>query len=1185
VAGIHRARRRRPNPILGALWAAALVVSAAQAAGPATGAGAHEPLRWRTFSTLDGLAESWIGDVTIGPSGRLYITHGDVAAMSVYDGYAFSRLPSPGSNLTVREARDGQLWALLQSPEDARINIGVQRFDGMRWIPYPLPGVRPLPRGRRDFLVLTPGRLALLTAERLIAFAALTQQTSDLATADRAGLGPFLGCAPARGGGGWVVAARGLFRLTAGGALSLAARFPPTRPAARSAMVTEGPGGGVMVATETGPAATAAPHVYRLEGTALIDLAVPLAPGEGLLAAWGDVDGRWWSAVSRGSSFALRLHTGAAVHELPRTGAMTSFWTGVTPDPAGGMWIGTALGLMRHRPAIWRTPEGLPEPGLSVGAFRQTSRGEFVAIRAESLILSRDGRVWTSYPLPPGAESNILFPTALAELPDGRMAFGTGPGMRTFDPATGTFGIEPPPTGVRSVAVIGATKTGGAWIAADPGGLSSWLTAVGSRRPWPRIQGGQAWRQGSPRDVIETTSGDLYIAPDGTSVGRFRAGTLEHLDAAHGFTGSGALCGAEIAPGRFWFGDRDSILEFDGTRWREVRSGLQSVRSIVVTREGSIWVTSGTGLHRYKDGSWLSLSAEDGLPDGAMIAVVADRAGGLWVTSTAGMRRYVPEADSDAPDTRIAAQESTSRVPPGGAAHVLFGGTDKWDATAADRLLYSWRVDGGPWAPFSESTSAAAAGLPAGPHAFEVRAMDRNGNVDPTPASLAFLVLSPWYLDTGFLLLGIPSLLLIGGGIGLAVTRYLRLERLVADRTRALQEANVQIQHDAEARQRAEAQLHQAQKLEAIGRLAGGVAHDFNNVLTVISGYAEMLRGGAAGADDQRAAVEEIAKAADRASTLTRQLLAFGRHHKSAPEPLDLNVIVSDILRMLRRLIGEDVLLAFEPTPGLWPVVADRGQIERVLVNLAVNARDAMPEGGRLEIALENVDIEADSPHLHQGGRAGAHVRLRVADTGAGMDASTARRLFEPFFTTKASGKGTGLGLSVVYGIVAGTGGWIAVDSAPGTGTRFDVYLPRGAGAVSPASEPRPPAPAAGGHETILFVEDEPSLRALGVSSLRQLGYGVIEASSAEDAQAALEAAGGRVQLVVTDIVMTGHSGLRLSTWIGERWPSIRVLLMSGYAGDAVLRDGRIAADTPFLQKPFTPDTLCRIVRELLDRP
>ena len=504
--------------------------------------------------------------------------------------------------------------------------------------------------------------------------------------------------------------------------------------------------------------------------------------------------------------------------------------------------------------------------------------------------------------------------------------------------------------------------------------------------------------------------------------------------------------------------------------------------------------------------------------------------------------------------------------------------------TTSDRLLYSWRMDEGPWSPFQEATTAAVPGLAAGAHRFAVRAMDRNGGVDETPAVIALEVLRPWYRATGFLAFGLPALLLIGTSVGLFVTQFFRLERLVQERTRALQDAHRQVLAEVGERQQAEARFHQAQKMEAIGRLAGGVAHDFNNLLTVIAGYAEMLKDDAPATDSSRIAAEEISRAAESAKGLTRQLLAFGRHQVTHLESVDLNVVVRDISRMLARLIGEDVELVFSPTPGLWPIVADRGQIEQIIVNLAVNARDAMPDGGRLTISLQNTSLDPEFCRGHQGASPGPHVRLSVADTGAGMDAATVGRIFEPFFTTKDAARGTGLGLSLVYGIVRQAGGVVVVSSEPGNGTTFGVYLPRGHEPHGNAPS-KDEVPGLHGTETVLVVEDAEGVRELAVTGLRRFGYRVLEASSAEAAESCFESAAFPIDLVVTDIVLTGRSGPDLIKLLKARSSTLRVVFMSGYADETVLEHGLRDGDVAFVQKPFTGMALARKVRETLDRP
>ena len=386
---------------------------------------------------------------------------------------------------------------------------------------------------------------------------------------------------------------------------------------------------------------------------------------------------------------------------------------------------------------------------------------------------------------------------------------------------------------------------------------------------------------------------------------------------------------------------------------------------------------------------------------------------------------------------------------------------------------------------------------------------------------------------------------------------------------------------DSTEERRLEEHLRQSQKLEAVGRLAGGVAHDFNNLLTIILGYSDLVLL-AARDPAVREHAQEVKKASERAAALTKQLLAFSRRQVLQPSVLDLNVVVRDTEKMLRRLIGEDIDLMSVGDDGLGRVRADRGQIEQVLVNLVVNARDAMPDGGRLTIETENVLLDEAYVHTHGVTQAGPYVRLSVTDSGHGMDAATQARVFEPFFTTKREGKGTGLGLAMVYGIVKQSGGYIWVYSELGRGTTFKIYLPR---VYEEADVPRaaPPVPKdLRGTETILVVEDDDGLRRMAAEALQHFGFRVLQAPSAEIAISVLEQ-GGRVDLMLTDIVMPHMSGRELARQISGRRPQLKIMFMSGYAEQAAVRQGLIDADQAFISKPFTPEALVRKLRSVLD--
>ncbi len=385
-----------------------------------------------------------------------------------------------------------------------------------------------------------------------------------------------------------------------------------------------------------------------------------------------------------------------------------------------------------------------------------------------------------------------------------------------------------------------------------------------------------------------------------------------------------------------------------------------------------------------------------------------------------------------------------------------------------------------------------------------------------------------------------------------------------------------------EALRKSQERLRQVEKMDAIGRLAGGVAHDFNNLLTVILGYGDILLTKLPAEDPSRAPVKEMVDAGRRAVGLTRQLLAFCRKQVIQPRPIDLNAAVSDMGKMLGRLLGEDVSLAVLPGEGLWPVFADPGQVEQVLLNLVVNARDAMPRGGKLAIETRNVDLDEPYVRGRPEARPGPHVLLSVSDTGCGMDEAVLSRLFEPFFTTKELGKGTGLGLSTVYGIVKQAGGHVGVYSEVGRGTTFKVYLPRFEGPVKEAEEARalPEAPRGGG--TILVAEDSETIRRLVVAVLDQAGYKVLAACHGVEALRALEGHSGPVDLLVTDAVMPEMGGSELALHAARARPGIRILFTSGYTERGLQDQGGPAGGVDFLEKPFTPASLLRKVREVM---
>ncbi|HEV8540143.1 MAG TPA: PAS domain S-box protein [Nitrospiraceae bacterium] len=388
---------------------------------------------------------------------------------------------------------------------------------------------------------------------------------------------------------------------------------------------------------------------------------------------------------------------------------------------------------------------------------------------------------------------------------------------------------------------------------------------------------------------------------------------------------------------------------------------------------------------------------------------------------------------------------------------------------------------------------------------------------------------------------------------------------------------------DITERKRLEEQLRQSQKMEAIGKLAGGIAHDFNNLLTVILGHSQLLLAALGREHPLLYQVEAIKSAGERTATLTNQLLAFSRKQMIQPRVLDLNQVVADMKRMLQPLIGEDIILATELAGDLWPIKSDLGQVEQVIMNLAVNARDAMVRGGTLTITTANVVLDDASVRHHVGAMPGAYVTLVVKDTGGGMDAETQSRIFEPFFTTKERGKGTGLGLSTVYGVVKQSHGFIEVISGPEQGTAFTIYFPRvEAASAAPRQEVAAPRQRTGS-ETILLVEDESLVRELVRCMLEGRGYTVLEAGHGEEAVRICETHGGSIDLLLSDVVMPGMNGRELARRAAAMRPELRVLLMSGYTDEVIGQREVLEAGMAFVRKPFAPDDLARKIREVLE--
>jgi PAS domain S-box-containing protein len=1627
---------------------------------------------WRYWSSLDGMPESWVFDVTRGPSGRLFLTHGDVKTLSVFDGYSFQQLPSPGVNLTVREAPDSQLWALLPSLD------GFQRLDKSKWIAYPVQGASILAdiEHRGYFLPWTAGQLVFLGRDSLYEFDAAHGSVRRLNQDAESGLGNLTALAPARDGGAWVCGQAGVSRIKRrrdGSIDSMPLRFPQAAGTCRS--VLEGDQGELFAAISDG--GSGRQRLLHYTGQSWETAATSEAGHS--IAGWPDRDGGAWVADITSSTFLLKSGTGA---QESRSRVLSGRFLSVLYDGKGCFWLATSLGLARFAPPVWRTPRALLDKTGHSSAILRTSNGDLYLIHGRELLQRKAGR-WSTHPLPPEFDPALPSTRALVELPDGRLALGDGPGLLLFDPGRSVFSTLRHPEGL-SVSVLGPGLNGTVWVLTSRNRRSYRVERFDGRSFSVQYDAGERWGETFPRMVHETGDGTLYMVPQPEGIGVLKNGRYSTVGAQQGYPGRIPLAVAEVAPGRIWFGDRNSVVEYDGHTWVTVLDGLQTVRSILKAKSGSVWVASGRGLSRFRDGEWLGIAGTEGLPDAAAYGIAEDVDGLIWATTTGGVSHSDPDADRDPPETLIDIHANPRNVPPSGEARFVFSGTDKWKYTPESRLLFSWRLDEGPWSRFISSGAAEFKNLARGKsHFLEVRAVDRNGNVDRSPSSLSFDVLLPWYLEPGFLAACFLGILALGSAGALTLLRQRQLAGLVERRTSALAARNKQFQQVADAvpgvlysfrmaadgkfslpyanprilemagiraedlvldaapmfdtlhpddrkrieesiatsaetltlwhdefrlvrqgqpvvwiegrsipsrepdgsilwhgfmadvterkrleegarreteremvllqtlvaeapyglamldrrmrqiqaserwlaaigltreesigrtitellpvpedrwldacrrglmgevvsgqddrftradgterwvnwtvcpwgdageatggiiiytediteqkhaeeaareteiryselfahmsevliygkmlfedgvpydfeyiavnesyrrlnperaevvgkrsseilpglrqsdpavfefygrvastgkpdrtelyvsatkawysisaysprpghfvgifnvisdRKRAEEELRrsqamlrsivnsaldgliatdtegrtvlwnpaaerifgytadeavsrplheligppgrselfargfelmresgqtqfvgrtvemtairkdgtefpvelsvapvhmsdsfravgvvrdvtarklaeaererlqnqflQAQKMETVGRLAGGIAHDFNNLLTVINGYSQMAIDQLPELNPARRNIEEIARAGDRATGLVRQLLVFSRKEVPRLEIVDVNAIISELEKTIFYLVGEDIKIVTDLDAAPLLVAADRHQLGQVLMNLIVNARDAMPEGGSIAISTA-----ASSPGDQKAVETGMPpdvgcVRLSVKDTGTGIDEETKQHLFEPFFTTKPAGKGTGLGLSVVHGIVSSSGGRVAVETELGAGSVFHIYLPVAAAQVS-ASTPIAETDAVGSG-TVLLAEDEPEVRQYVAAVLAHFEYKVVECQDAEEALEVLKKQ--RVDLLLTDVIMPRMSGRELVLRARALNPDLRVLFMSGYPGDALNGLDEIIGTRAFIQKPFSPKDLAARIRELLSQP
>jgi signal transduction histidine kinase/ligand-binding sensor domain-containing protein len=1015
---------------------------AAEGSGPVQRAS-----EWHVFRAADGLTESLTTALAISPRGNVLVRHGEVDAVSLLDGYVGRRLPAPaGAGDRVYQSAAGRVWS---------VNLqGLWELGESGWVLYPIPELRreaeasPLRAGWSvPLLPAEEDRVLLLLPDRLAEYRVRVPSLQVLKMAEDTGLGKLVDMAAAQDGGVWVAGANGLAKVP-GRLRQLTRRtpwsehrLPPGFGVQNLARPFEDDDGGVTMVGEA--TATSRRVAVYFDGTNWSSIA---APGESLRFAWRDLEpGYFWGLTA---TALLRLDATGAKVEKPSVN--TARCSDVAVQPRGVFWLATVEGLWRHAPLAWRTPTAATGFVTAVHAAVEDADGRFWCATAGGLLEASQG-TWKNHSWPEGFDPVFRAGDSVFALPGGRVGVSATEQLWVFEPGNGRFARVNHPANRRLRKVLRQTADGALCVQTAETGVATHAYAlerfVGQRfLPWseapPTLDLGNELFF-----LSQAQNGDLWL---GGRMGPalWHEGKWQRFTATDGYSDEGALCWLELPEGRIWCGGLGKISEYDGRTWTVVLSGLDRVSALRRAGDGSVWAATGSGLYRYYKGNWGWVAEEEGLPSSACYTVWEDRRRHLWVGTSRGVSQYFPRADTDAPRTRILAVEQTVEGAGENVVDITFRGRDKWQFSAESRLAYSHRIDEGVWSPFMRETTAVYRDLAAGKHRFEVRATDRNWNLELRPAAQTFDVVVPWYRERRILAVGVAGLVVALALAALATNRHLRLrrsytevERKVAERTRELERAT-------------EALVH-SQKMTALGTLAAGIAHDFNNMLSIIRGSAQIIESNLQDQQKILTRVERIKTVVDQASGIVRAMLGFGRTPADEETTCELDQVVNETIRLLGDRFLKEVRVRADVETQLPPARAARDLLQQMLLNLVLNAADALAEGGEIQLRAGRLPRLPANPVLVPTS-APEYLALSVSDNGCGIAPGVLSRIFEPFFTTKSfsTRRGTGLGLFMVYEFARQMGAGLWVESTPSSGSTFTILIPV---AKSKASAPLTP--------------------------------------------------------------------------------------------------------------------------------
>jgi signal transduction histidine kinase len=988
---------------------------------------------WRIYRAESGLSETFALSVNVSSRGNVWVRHPLDNGVSWLDGYQVRTIAGvQEARYPVYESRTGQIWSLYQE--------GLMEYRRGQWVRYPVEAIRLehqmtpsrllrsiplLPVERDHVLILLPNQLSKHNPS--------AGQSAILRRAAETKLGSFVEMMEARDGGGWLTGTHGLARLPSP-IRRLAADSTWDEHELRTGLdyqIASRPvedDDGVVTVTAEAPG-TSERLVLEFNGELW---GAEIQAPEGTRMAWRTTGGQLW-AQAKGL---LHRRGEERWETVPIPGIPRLQIVDVAVESHGVFWLATSEGLVRHAPESWRMPEAMAAESAEVLAIAEDAEGGLWFPAPRSLYTLRDDQ-WNAIPWPADFELDTGVARSLEWVGERRLAVAGQGGMWLVDLDTEHVSMVSHSEGRRVVGLLG-TAPGGA-VAVLTGDVDSEMplrleTFDGRKFQWSVRLEGEFEAEDDWRFAVVESRDRIWL---GTSRGLWHWNPLGlRFEPVPGLPG-GAMNTFLTGPrGRLWLGGEGRVWEYDGRTWTVLQTSLGTVRALHRGRDGALWVATSGGVACHVDGSWIEYETVEGLPRGGARDVAQDRFGQLWAATDHGLYRHYPESDVDQPRSHFLAEQTPREVSTLRPVTLAFGGRDKWDYTPADRLLFSHRLNEGPWSTFSRSNSVTFSDLSAGKHRLAVRAMDRNRNEESDPVVWEFVAFVPWYAELRLLGLATFSVLVAGLLAWLAVNRHLRLirshaevERIVAERTLELESANRELLH--------------SHKMRALGTLAAGIAHDFNNLLSIIKGSAQVIEGNLDDKEKVRTRLSRIATMVEQGTGIVRTMLGFSRASDWNERICDLNRVTTEAARLMSEQLAPGIRMECHTTEGLSPARGVPELIRQMLLNLVFNAADAMNGQGTIELRTGRLaSVQAEL--LLAPSMAEEYVVMTVRDHGHGISPEVLPRIFEPFFSTKAfsTRRGTGLGLTMVYEIAKELGLGLQVESKVGEGASFSVILP-----------------------------------------------------------------------------------------------------------------------------------------------